>query len=97
MGRMTYALPLAGFAPAVPSETLYHAGTVTTWFVLLVTNPHDGVALPVFSKMDICCPMTVELDAVRTVPVTVPVVADPAVKGVPVESESAVVAGRVLP
>src|SRR5215471_2911443 len=97
-GRCTKALVFAGKVPAaVPSATLYHAGTVTIWLVLLVTNPQCGVALPVFSMIAICCPIAVPLDGVRTVPVTVPVVALPAVNGVPVESESAVTAGNVLP
>ena len=74
----------AGFAPAVPSETLYQAGTVTTEVVFDVTSPQEGVALPVFSKIVCSCPCTVELDAVNGVPVTVPVVAFPEVNGEPV-------------
>src|SRR4051812_32414227 len=89
IGRITYVFVFAGLAPAVPSETLYQAGTVTTEVVFEVTSPQDGVALPLFSKIDICWPITVVLDAVRGVAVTVPVVAEPAVNGEPVASESA--------
>ena len=66
-----------------------------TEVVFEVTRPQLIRVALVFSKMDICCPITVVEDAVRGVAVTVPVVAAPAVNGDPVASVKLVTAGRV--
>src|SRR5580704_7810132 len=85
-GLMANVSVLPGVAPAVPSATLYQAGTCATWVVLEVLSPHT-VVVP--GTTIVCCnPRTVADDAVCTDPVSVHDVAPAAVNGDPVAEDS---------
>src|SRR5260221_528780 len=86
-GLITNASVAPGVEPAVPSATLYQAGIVPMWVVLLRFRPQT-VVVP-GTTMVCCKPRTVAEEAVCADPVSCHVVPEAAVKGVPVEDDSA--------